>query len=359
MSHVLSIVGARPQFIKLSPINNALVSGGIEHLIVHTGQHYEAQMSDAFFREFNLPQPFINLGIGGGDHAYQLSNMLTEIDKVISTLNPSIVLVYGDTNSTLAACLSAVRRGVRVAHIESGLRSLDRLMPEEQNRIAVDHLADYLFAPTQNAMNNLATEGLIERSEFVGDVMFDVALNMRTKPIPSDFVNQIELWSRKKPYFLTTIHRASNTISRDRVLEILKALNNLSEQVIFPLHPRMRQALRDFQIEFDFNRIIFVPPQSYLQMSALVHSSNGVITDSGGLQKEAFFAKKLCFTVRNTTEWPETLIHGWNTLVAEIEELSSLVSSISTPKCQESPFGNGDSATQIVKFIESQLNSNI
>ena len=359
MSQVLSIVGARPQFIKLSPINSALVSQDIKHLIVHTGQHYDAQMSESFFREFDLPQPLINLGVGGGDHAYQLSKMLTEIDRVILNLNPSMVLVYGDTNSTLAACLSAARRGLRVAHIESGLRSHDRSMPEEQNRVTVDHLADYLFAPTQNAMNNLRGEGLIERSKFVGDVMYDVALNMRTKRNTPDSINQIQLLSQGRPYFLATIHRASNTVSRERVLEILNALNHLTEQVIFPLHPRMRQAITNFQIELDFDSIIFVPPQGYLRMSELVHSSKGVITDSGGLQKEAFFAKKLCYTVRNTTEWPETLMYGWNTLVTEIEELSNIVSSNSTPRSQESPFGDGNSATQIVKFIKSQLDSNI
>ena len=316
MKKIITVIGARPQFIKASVVSKELKKY-FNEIIVHTGQHYDKNMSDIFFEQLDIPKPKYNLGIGGGTHAYQTGNMLIEIEKVLLDEKPDYVLIYGDTNSTLAAALAASKLLIPVIHIEAGLRSFNMNMPEEQNRILSDHIAKILFASTDEAVNNLKNEGITKNVYNVGDVMCDSVLYFSKKVSKKDFKVELNPIYEKKEinkWYLTTIHRAENTEDDKNLSEILKALNELDELVIFPVHPRIRKMVDSLVKKNNYDNLYFVEPVDYLTMLYLTKNSKKVITDSGGLQKECYILDVPCITVRDQTEWVETLKRGYNVL---------------------------------------------
>lgn len=341
---VISIVGARPQFIKVAPISRAALELEIEHQIIHTGQHYDAALSDNIFKDLEIPPPVKNLNVGSGSHSYQTSEIMRKIEGAFKELEPDWVLVYGDTNSTLAAALVAVKMGLKTAHIESGLRSFDKRMPEEINRLVTDQISDLLFAPTQSAMTNLSNEDLGDRSILSGDVMYDVILWESARNISGD--NAI-LQSIPSSFYLVTIHRPENTDHRERLQEIVNALITLDYPCIIAAHPRLLKQLKTFDIEIEHGNLIFIDPPNHSDLLAIAQLSHGVITDSGGLQKEAYLLGIRCTTIRKSTEWLETLDERWNVLVPN---LSHLLESVTRMIPKEKPlhhYGEGN-ASQII-----------
>jgi UDP-N-acetylglucosamine 2-epimerase (non-hydrolysing) len=348
---VLSVVGARPQFVKLAPVASALAAQAFEHVIVHTGQHYDAAMSDVFFANLDIPVPDVHLGVGSGSHGVQTGAMLAALDGVLGEHQPDWVLVYGDTNSTLAGAVSAVKLQLRIAHLEAGLRSFNRRMPEEHNRILTDHAADLLLAPTTVAMKHLAAEGLAERSVLVGDVMTDVCLRVRDavldRPPPRPKGHP------SGEYVVATIHRAENTDDPDRLRSIVDGLAALPVSVLLLVHPRLATRCRAFGIPLDRTGTALVPraPLPSAEMVAAVIDSVGVVTDSGGLQKEAFLLGRSCTTLRAETEWTETLLDGWNVLAPDLDDLEGLVARPAPPGPQAVPYGDGHAAEAVVATL--------
>ena len=317
---IVSVVGARPQFVKLAPISRAMgarQSSGqsLEHLVVHTGQHYDSAMSEVFFSELDLPAPAVNLGVGSGSHAQQTAQMLTSIEEFLVERSPDAVVVYGDTNSTLAGALASTKLRIPTAHVEAGLRSFNRHMPEELNRLAADHLCDLLLAPTRTAVENLSREGLGASTILVGDVMLDAVLrNIDLARQRSQIVDRLGLGGVE--YAVATIHRASNTEPKS-LTRLLAGLGRVARKlpVVLPMHPRTRMALDAAGIgRGPAAGLRYVEPLSYLDMLRLVDSAAVVLTDSGGLQKESFILGRPCVTLRDETEWVETLEVGANTL---------------------------------------------
>jgi UDP-GlcNAc3NAcA epimerase len=311
---LLTIVGARPQFIKAATVSRQVaLRKDVSEIIVHTGQHYDANMSDVFFEELAIPKPRYHLGIGGGSHGAMTGRMIEAIEAVLLEERPDRVLVYGDTNSTLAGALAAVKLRIPVAHVEAGLRSFNRRMPEEINRILTDHASDMLFAPTQTAMHNLRSEGLPEdRLHLVGDVMYDAALFYKDRAYPPAWFRDTGL--EEGSFVLATVHRAENTDDPQRLRAILEGLEASERPVILPLHPRTRARIAHFGISPAANIRIF-DPVGYLEMVWLEANAALIATDSGGVQKEAFFHKRPCITLREETEWVELVEAGWNRLV--------------------------------------------
>ncbi len=308
---VATVVGARPQFIKAAVFSLALRKEHQETLI-HTGQHYDPELSDVFFQELELPQPNHNLGVGSGPHGKQTGQMLERLEPVLQQEGPDWVVVFGDTNSTLAGALAAAKLGLPLAHVEAGLRSFDRSMPEEVNRVLTDHCASLLFCPTETAMQHLAAEGLSERAHLTGDIMFD-SLQQHRKLL-EDRSGLIEgMGLARKGYFLATVHRAANTDDPTSLARIVEALGGLQDAVVLPLHPRTRAALQAADIHLPPN-VKETAPVGYLDMLALQLHARMVITDSGGMQKEAYLLGTPCVTLRQETEWPETLVDDWNVL---------------------------------------------
>jgi UDP-N-acetylglucosamine 2-epimerase (non-hydrolysing) len=346
---VLSVVGARPQFVKLAPIAHELAASGHTHTIVHTGQHYDADMSDVFFADLRIPPPDVHLGVGSGGHGVQTGAMLAALDAVLEEHAPDWVLVYGDTNSTIAGALSAVKLHMRVAHLEAGLRSLNRRMPEEHNRVLTDHAADLLLAPTQVAMGHLAAEGLGQRAVLVGDVMVDVLLEVRDTvagrrvPLPEGI--------RDGEYLVATIHRADNTDDEARLRSIVGGLAGLSKPVVLMAHPRLVARVDALGLDLGGGSVRAVRPFPYPDMVAAVSRSAGVVTDSGGLQKEAFVLRVPCTTVRSETEWPETLTGGWNVLCDEPSRLAAAVDRAAPKPTTDSPYGDGHAAAAAVDAL--------
>lgn len=346
---ILHVVGARPQFIKLAPVLNAFRAQGLVSQVLHTGQHYDFEMSELLFRNLNLPEPEYNLGIGSGSHAQQTGRMLGAIEEVLNRAAPALLLVYGDTNSTLAGALAASKLGIPVGHVEAGLRSFDRRMPEEINRIVADHLATYHFCPTVKAVELLKAEGI--EGLLTGDVMVDALQTFSqfasTCPCPAPFV-------------LATIHRAENTDDPGRFHAIWEAFKAIAREipVYFPIHPRTRSRYRAI-IEEASHPVTVAPPAGYLDMLALIKGAEAVITDSGGVQKEAFLLRTPCLTVRGTTEWPETVEAGWNRLVeADSQAIYSACRDTRTqarPASSPQPFGDGAAAERIARFIKDVL----
>lgn len=319
---IVSIVGARPQFIKLAPFTRAIDAHNsakaddttIKHIIVHSGQHYDTGMSDVFFDELQIPRPDYNLGVGSGSHGRQTGRMLEKLDELLARLDPDRVVVYGDTNSTLAGALAAVKRHYKLIHVEAGLRSFNREMPEEINRIVADHVCDVLLAPTQTAIDNLKAENLAKRTVFTGDVMYDAVLfNSQLAEQRSSVLARMALTPGS--YGVVTIHREENTGAR-QLRNILDTLNTISGQyfpLVFPVHPRTRACLHDQLRDWQVNaQLQLVEPQGYLDMLQLVANARIVLTDSGGLQKEAYFLNRPCITLREETEWVETVAGGGN-----------------------------------------------
>lgn len=352
---LLSVVGARPQFVKLAPIAHACDRLGIEHVIVHTGQHYDPMLSDVFFTDLQIPQPDEHLGVGSGSHGKQTGAMLMQLDEILATHSPDWVLVYGDTNSTLAATLSAVKQHIRVAHLEAGLRSFNRQMPEEHNRVLTDHAADLLLAPTKVAADHLSREGLASRTVVVGDIMTDVLLKEISgiDPIYSPLADIHGL--QNGSYSLVTIHRAENTDDPERLRNIINSLRKIDHQIVIVAHPRLIAKCEEHNIPLSGAELIIQEPLSYRDLLASLTHSRGVITDSGGLQKEAFLLRKLCTTVRTETEWVETVELEWNLLVDPGEEMISAASRPLPTDTDATPYGDGNTAIRVLKMLESRL----
>ncbi len=347
---VLSVVGARPQFVKLAPVSSALAAAGAEHVIVHTGQHYDAAMSDVFFRDLGIPDPDVHLGVGSGSHGVQTGAILSAMDAVLVEHSPDWVLVYGDTNSTLAGAVAAVKMHLPVAHLEAGLRSFNRAMPEEHNRVLTDHAADLLLAPTQVAVDHLAHEGLAERTVLVGDVMTDVLFQVRDR-VAGELPTLPEGVSAAEGYLVATIHRAENTDDPQRLAEIVAALGALPLPVVLLAHPRLVARCSAAGISLEQGAIHPVPPLAYPEMVAAVIGSAGVVTDSGGLQKEAFLLRVPCTTLRTETEWTETVDLGWNVLAGDLSGLGSLVTRAQPAATTVAPYGAGDAAVRVAQVL--------
>jgi len=313
--NIVTIVGARPQFIKSLPVSNELRKSNRE-ILVHTGQHYDRNMSDIFFKEMGIPKPDYNLGVGSGGQGEQTARMLSKIEAVLLDEKPDAVLIYGDTNSTLAGALAAAKLHIPVAHVEAGLRSFDKKMPEEINRIVADHVSDLLFCPTKTAVDNLKNEGITKGVELVGDVMYDAALHFgKLAEEKSRVLEELDL--APKGYLLATIHRSANTDNIDNLKALLEAFAESDRVIVFPVHPRTRKVLANTGLDsiIKGSKVRLVDPVGYIDFLKLENNAVKILTDSGGVQKEAFFAAVPCITLRDTTEWVETVESGWNILV--------------------------------------------
>lgn len=318
MTKLLTVVGARPQFIKAATVSRAIRNAShseVVETIVHTGQHYDENMSGIFFEELDIPSPDYNLGISDMSHGAMTGRMLEAIETVIRQEMPDCVLVYGDTNSTLAGALAAAKLHVPVAHVEAGLRSFNVRMPEEINRIVADRISTLLFCPTEAAVGNLAKEGMTVGVQNVGDVMYDAVLHYGERAKLGSPVYR-DLGLRERGFVLATCHRQENTESPDRMSEIVAALVQISRElpVVFPMHPRTRKRLSELDLDAKLSQLYVVEPLSYLEMIGLEQGARGIVTDSGGVQKEAFFFGVPCITMRDETEWGETVDSGWNRL---------------------------------------------
>lgn len=351
---ILTVIGARPQFIKAATVSNKIRNNNNSEILVHTGQHYDNNMSDIFFNELGIPKPDYNLNIGSSNHGHQTGSMLIALEEIYQKENPDMVLVYGDTNSTLAGSLCASKLLIPVAHVEAGLRSFNKAMPEEQNRILTDHISDLLFTPTLTAVNNLKNENVTKGVHNVGDVMYD-AINLfkeRAKEV-SKITEKLDLEPNK--YVLSTIHRAENTNSIERLTSILKALSNSGKKIVLPLHPRTKKFIEEYNLHIG-NNIQIIDPVGYLDMISLQENSQKIVTDSGGVQKEAYFLKKPCITMRDETEWVETVENGWNVIVgSNTNKILDALDNFNPTGTPASAFGNGDSSSIITNIITEYL----
>jgi UDP-GlcNAc3NAcA epimerase len=347
---VVSIVGARPEFVQAMPVSRALRERHQE-ILVHTGQHYDYLMSQSFFDELEIPAPDYNLGVGSGSHARQTADMLVQLEEVLAKERPDLVIVRGDTNSTLAGALAAAKLHIPTAHVEAGERSFDRRMPEEINRLVSDCLADVLFCVCRTSVEHLAAEGISDSVHWVGDVMLDVML--QSQPIAhrkSDILDRLGLASRS--YALVTVHRAANTDDPDRLGRIVQALNDVPETIVFPAHPRTRKALAGIGAQFAAH-VVLIEPVSYFDMVTLEENARLIATDSGGVQREAYFLGIPCLTLREETEWIETVEVGWNKLVgADRKQIVSAWSSFAPAAEQPPIFGDGTAGQRIVHILE-------
>ena len=346
---ILSVVGARPQFVKAAAVSRVLRRDHDE-ILVHTGQHYDDNMSKVFFEELDIPPPDFHLGVGSGTHGAQTGAMLAGIEKLLLAEPPEWVLVYGDTNSTLAGALSAAKLRCKVAHVEAGLRSYNRAMPEEINRVVADHLSDLLFCPSETAVANLAAEGITQGVVIVGDVMADVLRTSadRARGRPALY-EQTGL--RERGYLLATVHRAENTDDSVRLRNILAAFDALDEPVIFPVHPRTRKAM-DALGYSPPGHVHLLEPVGYLDMTGLEQAARMILTDSGGIQKEAYWLGVPCLTLRDETEWMETVKAGWNSLTgADSDRIVQAVRSFRPPSARPELYGDGNAAVRISQAL--------
>jgi UDP-GlcNAc3NAcA epimerase len=362
---IITVIGARPQFVKAAPISRAIRAHNkfsdpkdqIQDFIVHTGQHYDTNMSEVFFEELEISPPTHNLGIGSGSHAQQTGQMLIKVEDILQQEHPDLLLIYGDTNSTLAGALAASKIHIPIAHIEAGLRSFNRRMPEEINRVLTDHMSDILFCPTQQAVTNLSNEGIRRNVFNVGDVMYDGFLHFsQIAKARSNILKNIHLEQTTETipvYYLATIHRAENTDDPDRLKSIFEAFSYIDTTIVLPLHPRTRNTLKKSAFTLPSN-VQVIDPVSYLDMCQLLAHAKLVLTDSGGLQKEAFFAQIPCVTLRDETEWTETVETGWNIIAsADVTRIQNAVQTLrNTPPIQTgSPYGSGNAAQKIISHL--------
>ena len=351
---IASVVGVRPQFVKASVVSRELRKSNKECLI-HTGQHYDYEMNKIFFEELGIPEPDYYLGVGSGSHGQQTGEMLRKLEEVLMVEKPDLVLTYGDTNSTLAGALAASKLGIKNAHIESGLRSFDKSMPEEINRILTDHCSDILFCPTQNAVNNLEEEGITKNVYLTGDVMVDsLLLNKEIAEAKSSLLNDLNLKTRD--YIVVTIHRASNTDNFENLRNIIEALRELNENIIFPIHPRTEKLLKNYNLYDSLpSSVTLVKPLGFLDFIKLMNHAKMILTDSGGVQKEAYILKVPCVTLRENTEWIETIKDGWNVLVGSNKERIIKTVNGFMPSVQEhcNRFGDGSASNRIVAAINA------
>lgn len=351
---IVSIIGARPQFIKLARLS-PLLKKTFKEIIVHTGQHYDKEMSERFFAELSLPKPHYNLGIRLVNQGEQIGRMLLGIEKALIKERPRAVVVYGDTNSTLAGALAAAKLNVPVIHIEAGLRSFNRTMPEEINRVITDHIASFLFCPTQTAVRNLQNEGITKNVFLVGDVMYDNLRNFLSSAQDNcTIIRKLNL--RPKNYFLLTIHRAENTTDKARLRNILSYFDSIEKTVIFPIHPRTKKILgNSFSPK---GNLRFITSVSYLEMLILQKNAKMIFTDSGGIQKEAYILKVPCLSLRQETEWVETLQGNCNILVGlDTKKIQSALNNADAAKryYKRGIFGNGKASEQIYRIIRKYL----
>jgi UDP-GlcNAc3NAcA epimerase len=357
MKKVLTVLGARPQFIKASVVSEAFSTvSSIQEVILHTGQHYDENMSSIFFEQMGIPKPTFYLGIGSGSHGEQTAKMLTQIEQVLVDHNFSALLVYGDTNSTLAGALAATKLHIPVVHVEAGLRSFDKLMPEEINRVLTDHVSDLLFAPTFNAIENLKHEGIYgHKVMFSGDVMYDVAIkNSKKADDSSKILKELQLIPQN--YILATIHRAENTDNPKRLNAIIEAFEHYKQfKIVFPLHPRTANVLSKLNwLERLKEAVCVIDPVGFLDMISLEKNSKLIITDSGGIQKEAFFFSVPCVTLRDQTEWVELVQLGWNHLqspTSSTDILTTIDKALNRIGQTDFPYGQGNAADYIVRQI--------
>ncbi|HFB67306.1 MAG TPA: UDP-N-acetylglucosamine 2-epimerase (non-hydrolyzing) [Aeromonadales bacterium] len=361
MVKIVTIVGARPQFIKASAVSRAISGYNknqtrniIKEIIVHTGQHFDQNMSDTFFKELEIPKPDYNLGVSNLSHGAMTGLMLEKIERILKVERPDWVLVYGDTNSTLAGALAASKMNIPIAHVEAGLRSFNKNMPEEINRVVTDHVSTLLLCPTQISVDNLSKEGITHGIYLVGDVMFDSTLYYKEKALKRF---KLEKWALKdKQYVLCTIHRAENTDEYSRLESIFSALQSIRSNidVVLPLHPRTKKIIEIHNKDHWLNGLLTISPLSYLEMMRLEISARVIITDSGGVQKEAFFHQVPCITLREETEWLETVYSGWNKL-SEIN-VDSIINAYNSSQdlvevVKSNPYGNGNSSLNIINIL--------
>lgn len=361
---ILTVVGARPQFIKAAAISRAIrdqYSNSIEEIIVHTGQHHDENMSQIFFDELDIPKPKFNLEISGGGHGAMTGKMLEGIERVLLQEHPDCLLIYGDTNSTLAGAISAAKLHIPVAHVEAGLRSFNMRMPEEVNRILSDRISTLLFCPTKTAVENLYAEGIKNGVYQVGDVMYDVALFYRERAQKNSHILS-RLGLTNKSFALATCHRAENTDNPFRLASILEAFSEIAKDLplVLPLHPRTKKLITENNLNSLLASITITDPLPFLDMIALEQSAKMILTDSGGVQKEAFFYNAPCITLRDETEWVETVSLGWNQLVgADTRAIIRAVEKISISPdsvAQNTPYGNGDASQEICKHLLKLIN---
>lgn len=348
---ILHVVGARPQFVKAAMVSRAWNDAGSEFLL-HTGQHYSTEMSRLFFDELSLRKPDINLEVGSGNHAEQTSSMLVGIDQYIEKTCPDHVILYGDTNSTLAGALAASKRLIPLSHVEAGLRSFNRAMPEETNRVISDHVSSLLFCPTEAAVANLKAEGIEKGIHLVGDVMAD-SLFVFSKIAQERSTILDDLGLKPKSYALATAHRSGNVDDLEKLSQIILGLKNTSNLIVLPLHPRTRKMLEQFNLAFSDN-VRVIEPVGYLDMLMLENNAECILTDSGGIQKEAYLLGVRCITMREETEWIETVNAGWNVLVgASAKKISEAYSDFHPEEKRPPVYGGGDAADKIVQVIKS------
>lgn len=358
MKKIVTVLGARPQFIKASVVSHAIAQhDALKEVVVHTGQHFDANMSDVFFKELGMAKPKYFLDIHGGTHGTMTGRMLAAVEQVLLEEKPDLVLVYGDTNSTLAGALAAVKLHIPVAHVEAGLRSFNMAMPEEINRILTDRISNWLFAPTKTAAENLKREGFSEDKIFtVGDVMYDVALYHGAR-VQSGTGLMAQLGLKEKDYILATVHRAENTDNLKRLDVIVQALIDIAKSlpVVWPLHPRTRAVLQQRGVlDLLEKSVHLIDPVGYLDMVQLEKYASLIATDSGGVQKEAFFYQVPCVTLRDETEWVELVEAGWNRLAPPVELESvkyELLNALGSRGLDIKPYGFGDAAVHIAKEL--------
>ena len=345
---VASIVGARPNFVKLAPVSRE-IRKNLDEVIIHTGQHYDYEMNRIFFQELSIPNPDYHLGIGSGTHGHQTGEMLKGIEDILHKELPDLALVFGDTNTTLAGALAAAKMHIPVAHVEAGLRSFNKMMPEEVNRVLVDHCSDLLFCPTKTAVENLQKENVNKGVSLTGDVMLDILQEcIRIAENNSKVLEELDLQS--KEYFLATIHRAENTDDSARLKNIVEALCSI-QNVVFPCHPRTRKQLEDLYLWDRLEKSMqVINPVGYLDMLLLEKNARKILTDSGGVQKEAYMLQTPCITMRDETEWVETVEDGWNLLVgAKRDAIIEAAHDFEPTSKQRDVFGSGDACQRMVE----------
>lgn len=357
MKKIVTIVGARPQFIKMAPVSRVLREC-MNEVVVNTGQHYDYDMAGVFFDELNIPKPDYDLGVGSATHGKQTGSMLEKIEQLLLSEKPDGVLVYGDTNSTLAGALAASKLHIPLFHIEAGLRSFNKRMPEEINRILTDHVSTLLFTPTETAVGNLKNENIVKGVHNVGDVMYDAVLfNLE---LAEERIRLETFGVTSKEYYLVTIHRAENTDDPQRLKSMLEVLHSFEYEVLLPLHPRTKMKIDSFGLGnlLQVSHLKVIEPLSYLEMLLVEKHARGIVTDSGGVQKEAYFVKVPCFTMRSETEWVETVQVGWNTLVnPELDDIKSIITAPFNSDYVPGLFGDGSASNQIVNKIVHFLES--
>jgi len=349
---LISLIGARPQIIKEGILNKKFEKKGIKEILVHSGQHYDFNMSDVFFKVLNIRKADYNLGVGSATHAQMTAKTMIEFEKIVLKEYPDIILIYGDTNTTLAGAIVGAKLKIPVAHVEAGIRQEPKDMPEEINRVLTDRISKYLFCPSELAVNNLKKEGITEGVYFTGDIMYDLFLKMKPY-FKEDILEELNLEENK--YIVTTIHRDFNTDSKEKLESILKELDKISKEikVVFPIHPRTKKRIDEFNLNKYTKDILLIEPLDYLSMMGLVQKSLLVITDSGGLQKEAYFAGKRAIVVMPDTGWRELTQAGWNVL-SEPDEIKNKIDYIMNNKIASSVkniYGDGKAGEKIVKLL--------